>query len=250
LAPLLILHGANYYDSTDWIEIAAQLADDREVVTYDYRGYGESSWSPSRDYSIDATLNDIQSLLRQLGWARAVLIGHSRGGLVSLRFGERSPERIAGLLLVDYSPGQVTGRSRIEPTGLGPLGPIYKSLEDAHAATSRNSRELESKAGRNRVESIFAERDGGWVNVKRDPEFQNDGSDRGPRLAASEPWDAFSVVARTQSTSYDEAALSRLRLDFGVDVSDIDSGHDIPGTAPDELVAVVRGFLHSNDEAL
>ena len=52
--PILILHGANYFDSYDWIDVAAALAGDREVVAYDKRGFGESTWSASKDYSVDA----------------------------------------------------------------------------------------------------------------------------------------------------------------------------------------------------
>jgi hypothetical protein len=33
--PILIMHGSNYYDSTDWLGVAAALATDREVVTFD-----------------------------------------------------------------------------------------------------------------------------------------------------------------------------------------------------------------------
>ena len=40
--PLLIMHGTNYYDSTDWLEVAGTLASDREVVTFDHRGFGQS----------------------------------------------------------------------------------------------------------------------------------------------------------------------------------------------------------------
>ncbi len=52
--PILILHGSNYYDSYDWIGVATALAADREVVVHDKRGWGESTWSPSKDYSYDA----------------------------------------------------------------------------------------------------------------------------------------------------------------------------------------------------
>jgi pimeloyl-ACP methyl ester carboxylesterase len=71
-APILILHGAGYYDSADWIDIAAELAgDEREVVAFDARGYGRSSWSASANYSIDAHLSDLAAVTDHLEVGRA-----------------------------------------------------------------------------------------------------------------------------------------------------------------------------------
>jgi pimeloyl-ACP methyl ester carboxylesterase len=257
--PVLILHGANYYDSRDWVDVARDLGSDRAVVTYDFRGYGLSSWSLSQDYSLDAHLRDITNLLDHLGWARAIFVGHSRGGSFALRFAHEHPERVAGLALIDFSPGQTPGRSRSrsERLRVGPWGVVYESLEQAHAATSRNPGELETEAGRARVESIFGPRDGGWVNVRRDPAFQNERPNDRPEwrseLQPLDLWDALDALVRhapvlvvraSRSASYDESALRQLRTDFApVQVVELESGHDVPGTAPVELVAAVRSFL-------
>jgi esterase len=256
--PLLILHGANYYDSRDWVQIAAELAIDREVVTYDSRGYGLSSWSPSQDYSLDAQLSDIDAVLDHLGWETVILVGHSRGGSFALRYAQASPQRVHGLVLVDFSPGHTPGRSSVQPVHVGVEGAVYATLTQAHSATSRNPRELENDEGRARVESIFGQRDGGWVNVRRDPAFQNDrptdGPDWRPALKPADLWEALArlldrdaavlVVRGLRSPVYDEAALSRLRLDFpDVRLVEVDSGHDVPGEVPGELVAAVKAFV-------
>jgi pimeloyl-ACP methyl ester carboxylesterase len=256
--PLLILHGANYYDSRDWVDVAAKLAVDREVVTYDYRGYGLSSWSTVQDYSLDAQLADITAVLDHLGWETAIFVGHSRGGSLSLHYAHTAPERIAGLVLVDFSPSHTPGRSAAGAQHIGPWGAVYPSLEQAHAATSRNSGELDTDSGRARAESIFGQRDAGWVNVRRDPAFQNDRpNDRPDWRSALKPVDLWEVLAGLvqrgtsvlvvrglRSAVYDEAALSRLRLDFpDVQLVDVDSGHDVPGEAPGELVVAVGEFL-------
>ena len=67
--PIIILHGSNYFDSYDWIGVATALASDREVVTPDRRGWGESQRSPSKDYSRDALLDD--SLFMYARWMAA-----------------------------------------------------------------------------------------------------------------------------------------------------------------------------------
>jgi esterase len=256
--PLLILHGANYYDSRDWVQIAAELAIEREVVTYDSRGYGLSSWSPNQDYSLDAQLSDVGAVLDHLGWEKAILVGHSRGGSFALRYAQASPQRVHGLVLVDFSPGHTPGSSSVQPQHVGTDGAVYATIAQAHSATSRNRRELETDAGRARVESIFGQRDGGWVNVRRDPAFQNDRpNDRPSWRSALKPVDLWEVLAELvergasvlvvrglRSPVYDEAALSRLRIDFpAVQVAEVDSGHDVPGESPGELVVAVKAFV-------
>jgi alpha-beta hydrolase superfamily lysophospholipase len=37
------MHGSNYYDSEDWLGVAAALASGREVATFDHRGWGRST---------------------------------------------------------------------------------------------------------------------------------------------------------------------------------------------------------------
>jgi len=54
--PIIILHGSNYFDSYDWIGVAFGLAQDRQVVVFDHRGFWLSGWSEYKDYSMDALL--------------------------------------------------------------------------------------------------------------------------------------------------------------------------------------------------
>ena len=106
-SPILILHGAGYYDSADWVQVATALAGDRrEVVVFDARGYGRSGWSPAADYSLDAQLADITAMLDHLSWEQPVLFGHSRGGSFALRFVSAHPERVGAVIFADSFPGR------------------------------------------------------------------------------------------------------------------------------------------------
>ena len=102
-APVLIVHGLSYF-SYDWIGPASALAADREVVAIDMRGFGQSSWSPTRDYKLETLSADAVTLLDHFGWQQAVLIGHSFGGRVALATAGWKPERAAALVLVDFAP--------------------------------------------------------------------------------------------------------------------------------------------------
>jgi pimeloyl-ACP methyl ester carboxylesterase len=78
-----------------------------QVILWDYRGHGRSSVPAEAEaYSMERVVDD---LCRVLDWAapgsQAVLAGLSFGGLASLHFTLRYPERVRGLLLVDSGPG-------------------------------------------------------------------------------------------------------------------------------------------------
>jgi len=78
-----------------------------QLILWDYRGHGRSE-SPDDPaaYTLDRVLGDLG---RVLDWAapgrRAVLGGLSFGGLASLHFAHRSPERVRGLILIATGPG-------------------------------------------------------------------------------------------------------------------------------------------------
>jgi esterase len=254
--PVLVLHGGNYYDSYDWIDVASEISEDRAVVAFDARGYGKSTWSPSQDYSLDAHLKDVQNLLDHLGWDRAIILGHSRGGSFALRFAAEHPQRVAGLVLVDYSPGHQTGRAnRRQAVESASSSPLYATLEDALGASSRDPRSLESPVKRARLEAIFAKRGNSWANVVRDPAYRSsrpsDQPGWTPTYRPENLWYSLAavpapllVVRALRSSAYDDQALARV-CSVAVDptVVEVDCGHDVPGEAPAELAEAIRAFL-------
>ena len=77
------------------------------VILWDFRGHGESGAPEDpAGFSIDQVVADLGSVL---DWAApgepAVLAGLSFGGLASLHFALRWPERVRALLLVGSGPG-------------------------------------------------------------------------------------------------------------------------------------------------
>jgi pimeloyl-ACP methyl ester carboxylesterase len=77
------------------------------LILWDFRGHGRSeSPTEASAYSLDAVVDDLG---RVLDWAapgeKAVVGGLSFGGLASLHFAHRHPDRVRGLLLIDSGPG-------------------------------------------------------------------------------------------------------------------------------------------------
>lgn len=82
------------------------LAAGYTIVTWDLRGHGDSAYpADPAAYSVPLVIADMVALLDSLGIERAVLVGHSVGGYLSLRFHVCHPERVRALVLVGTAPG-------------------------------------------------------------------------------------------------------------------------------------------------
>jgi len=120
--------------SADFAELATALADDpdrpRRVLALDYRGRGLSDYDRDpANYAIPVELGDVLAVLTARAVDRAVLVGTSRGGLITMALAAVRPTVIAGAILNDIGPV-------IEPQGLmrikGYVGklPQPRSFED------------------------------------------------------------------------------------------------------------------------
>jgi pimeloyl-ACP methyl ester carboxylesterase len=97
-APVVLLHGFPLSREI-WQEQRKRLADRWRVITPDLRGHGKSP-APDGAYSMEAMARDVFALLDSLRIAKAVIMGHSMGGYVTLAAAKIAPERFLGLGLV------------------------------------------------------------------------------------------------------------------------------------------------------
>lgn len=92
--------------SAMWAANVAALAAGHTLITYDQRGHGASDYPRDQSaYTSRLAIGDMLALLDVTGSERAVLMGHSLGGYLSLMFRIAHPERVAGLVLVGTGPG-------------------------------------------------------------------------------------------------------------------------------------------------
>jgi len=250
--PILIMHGANYFDSYDWIEVADALARDREVATYDKRGFGESGWSPSKDYSVDANIGDMLAVVARLGWTRPIVMGHSASGRLSIAFAANFPDHLSRLIVVDSAMGREEGGGQRATTGNPPL--VFATVDAAMAHFARLSNPPRIAHDRDRAEQALVKVEGGFM-LKRDPDFQNtrpqgEGAEL-PQRPARDVWKDLAavrcplmIVRGLRSDRYAPeiiARISRERPDAAW--ATVDSQHDVAGQAPAELVAAVQMFI-------
>jgi pimeloyl-ACP methyl ester carboxylesterase len=96
-SPLVLVHGLGG-TIENWRSLASSLAERHRVVVPDLPGHGRSQPLPeARD--IDAFADAVLAVLEAEGLGGAVWIGHSLGGLVSLRAAARRPAAARGIVL-------------------------------------------------------------------------------------------------------------------------------------------------------
>ncbi len=96
--PVVFLHGFPF-DHTIWLPLIPYLEKDARLILADLRGAGNSP-APKGVYSMRHMAEDVVNLLDRMGIEKAVIVGHSMGGYVSLAFAHAYPGRVAGLGLV------------------------------------------------------------------------------------------------------------------------------------------------------
>jgi pimeloyl-ACP methyl ester carboxylesterase len=104
---VLMLHGLRSYAHT-WEPIARALSSTHAVIAPDFRGRGDSSWDPDRDYFTNAYVDDIEKLVALLGITRFSIVGHSMGGTVGYAFAAKHPDQVTALVVEDIGPGSST----------------------------------------------------------------------------------------------------------------------------------------------
>jgi 3-oxoadipate enol-lactonase len=82
-----------------WDEIADRLAARGRVVRIDQRGHGESG-APPGPCTREDLARDAIAVLDALAIDRAIVVGHSVGGIVAMAAALAAPERVAGLVLI------------------------------------------------------------------------------------------------------------------------------------------------------
>jgi pimeloyl-ACP methyl ester carboxylesterase len=254
-APVIMMHGANYFDSYDWIGVAGALAGNREVVAFDRRGWGESTWSQSKDYSLDAHVADAMAVVAHMGWDKVIFIGHSASGRVVLSAAANFPEKAAGLIVVD-SPlgGEPPGAGGGPRVTVGNPPTMYPSIDVMMAGFAKLDSPPRVGLDRERAVNALIRLEQGYM-LKRDPDNGNNKPvGEAAALPRREPrtvWQDLAAVKcpsmlihALRSGRLDDVTLARIGSEFkAMKIADIDCRHDIANEQPETLIAHVRGFV-------
>jgi pimeloyl-ACP methyl ester carboxylesterase len=126
------IHGltANH---TCWASVADVLSPAYRLIAYDLRGRGESD-KPDKGYSLEAHCHDLERVLDHYGLKKAVIIGHSLGAHIGLRFAATMPARVSKLVLVD---GGLDVRAEVLDSLAPAIGRIGVEFPSLHAFMER-----------------------------------------------------------------------------------------------------------------
>ncbi|MEU0576241.1 alpha/beta hydrolase [Streptomyces griseoincarnatus] len=129
--PVVLIHGYPL-DGHSWEkQTAALLAAGYRVVTYDRRGFGQSS-HPTTGYDYDTFAADLNTVMETLDLRDAVLVGFSMGtGEVGRYLGTYGSERVAkAAFLASLEPYLL--KTDDNPTGVD--GSVFEGIEKAVTA--------------------------------------------------------------------------------------------------------------------
>ena len=87
-------------DRSVWDGVAARLADQAEILTYDCRGHGRSG-RKAVSFTTELFARDLAELLDHVGWPTAAVAGCSMGGCIAQAFAGLYPSRVSALGLID-----------------------------------------------------------------------------------------------------------------------------------------------------
>lgn len=239
------MHGLSYF-SWDWLEAAERLGAGREVIAMDMRGFGDSDWSAAQDYSVPAMAQDLVAVLDHAGWPRALLVGHSMGARSATYVAAKHPERVAALVLVDYSPENAPAGARRVSERVANTPAAFPSVEAAM--------QYYGKGERARFESYLRKTERGFA-VKRDPFFRDQfkkalETGERPKLGV-DMWGLIGEVRcpilslrGTRSDMYAAETVPKMKAaNARVQVAEVDAGHNLAGENLPGFLKEIQKFM-------
>ena len=240
--PTLLLHGIGNYGRY-WDLFAAAIAGRLRLIAPDARGHGESGRPPGgyapADFAADAL-----AVLDRLGVKRAVVVGHSMGGLHSIYLAARYPERVQALVIVDASPEPLPAGAERAQRLLTGRPTRFADRKEARAYLERTSPGYPGVVYKNRVAFAFREENGALVWRSDAAALEQIMSGRMP---AEDRWDALASIGcpalvvrgRRSNVLAEDVARRMAQTLANGRLMELDAGHNVALDRPRELADAV-----------
>ena len=129
--PVVLIHGWPLSGRSWEKQVPALLEAGHRVITYDRRGFGDSS-KPSFGYDYDTFAEDLHSLMTELDLREATLVGFSMGGGEVARYiGTYGTERVSKAVFMAAVPPYLL-KTADNPTGVD--AGVFEGIKKAIAA--------------------------------------------------------------------------------------------------------------------
>ena len=197
--PVVCIHGLTR-NSADFGAVAPLIAAaGRRVLAVDVRGRGRSDRAPDpMTYLPPVYAGDVAALLDQAGISRALFVGTSMGGLITMALAALRPTAVAGAVLNDIGPEVAReGLARIaayagQPVAVETWADAAAYARRTNAAAFPHYGEAEWDAFARR---LFREDEAGRPVLDYDPEISAPIRAAGPEALTPDLWPAFSGLA-------------------------------------------------------
>jgi esterase len=243
--PMVILHGI-FGVSDNWVTFAREMAEDYAVFIPDQRNHGQSPHDPTLNYF--ALCSDLLEFIEQHELEDPIILGHSMGGKVAMRFALENPEIPKAIIIADISMRAYQRRYR----HLDMIDAMMNVDFDKAETREEIEEQLRPKIKEERV-LLFAmknlyrrERSGqfAWrlnldaINLNMDEIFEGVSSDNLFNKPA-----LFVRGGKSDYVKYED--YDQIYRNFPkADIKTIeDAGHWLHADQPEEFLNIVKGFL-------
>lgn len=239
--PVIAIHGLTR-NSADFGAVAPLIAlSGRRTLALDVRGRGLSDRATDpMTYTPDVYARDVQALMDQLGLARAVFLGTSMGGLITMNLAGQASKRVAAAIFNDIGP-------EVSPEGLARIAAYSGQPVDTPtwAEAAAYARRINAVALPHYTDAdwdafarrVFREGADGSPVLDYDPDIAVPIRAAGARALVPNLWPMFRALARRRPTLLIRGATSDL---LSADIAD-----RMKKAAPDMDYAEIPGVGHA-----
>ena len=100
--PIVLLHGHSE-DLYTWDQLVKHLIGSFRVIRFDLRRHGLTGPAPDNEYNIESYVSDLSMVIKHLEIDSFILVGHSMGGRISIKYTTANQEKVNGLILLSAS---------------------------------------------------------------------------------------------------------------------------------------------------
>ncbi|HKL17889.1 MAG TPA: alpha/beta fold hydrolase [Halalkalibaculum sp.] len=153
--PVIVVHGGPVLDHSYLYHHLEPLSKDYRLIFFDQRLSGRSSADiDSADISLNAFIEDIEALRKELNFGKVHILGHSWGGLLAMKYAIRYPDHVIKLMLIN-SMAPTSKLWQKEVAVLASSSSRADSLQRQKIMQSRNFRENKPQAIEKLLELSF-----------------------------------------------------------------------------------------------
>ncbi|MBE7410541.1 MAG: alpha/beta hydrolase [Leptospiraceae bacterium] len=257
---ILLLHGFN--DSKETFQFIEKFLSEKfDIVSFDFRGHGDSDWKMGV-YNYSDTLLDLHLIIENYFLEPFTVLGHSMGSSLAARYSGLFPEKVKKLVCIEGFSGIQSmhkEREKIQTwmnkkngqkQRMSPNARL-KEMDSIKEAVERLSL-IYSKLEKSKVEklvlSLIKKLENGKFVWKNDPNLKLSSPIPFPPELSRALWSNFSNPSlivfgketHLKSSNIDEV-IQNFKNPFYVEIEG--AGHNVHHDKPEELIRVLKEFL-------